>query len=203
MAIAIGCLAAAGPLSAATKNTSSFEAALTEATAADCPNQTFTQPFKAWGDLASYTLAPGGSFETSSWTLAGSAAITAGNEPFYVAGRRHSRSLALGAGGVATSPLMCVGVNYPTMRFFATNLGDPLSSLRVEVLYTLDGVQSSAPIGSITGSGSWAPTPAMFMWANYLAFFTSGETWIAFRMSVEGKGTWRVDDVFVDPYRAK
>jgi hypothetical protein len=203
MAIAIGCLAAAAPLSAATKTTSSFDAALEAATTADCPNQTFTQPFKAWGDMASYTLAPGGSFETSSWALAGNAAIADGNEPFYVAGRRHTRSLALGGGGVATSPLMCVGVRYPTMRFFATNLGDLSSSLKVEVLYTWDGVQRSVLIGSMTGSGSWAPAPAMFMWANYLALFTSGETWIAFRMSVEGQGAWRVDDVFVDPYRAK
>lgn len=169
----------------------------------DCPNQSFSQPFKDWGDLASYTLAPGGNFETSSWALAGDTAIVAGNEPFYVASRKHSRSLALRSGGVATSPLMCVGVQYPTMRFFARNFGSASSSLNVDVLYTWDGVQNSVRIGTLTGYGEWVPTPQLFMYANYLALFSSGETWIAFRMSVEGAGDWRVDDVFVDPHRAK
>ena len=54
-----------------------------------------TQVFGAWGDSAFYQLAPGGSFEPGSfpWLLTRGARIVEGNEPFFVGGAGHSRSL--------------------------------------------------------------------------------------------------------------
>ena len=87
----------------------------------------YVQPFLSWGDSARYVAIPGGSFEptASKFTLSGGAAVASGNEPFFVNRSTDAYSLALPAGTSATSPAMCVGVFYPTMRGFAVNTGDP------------------------------------------------------------------------------
>ena len=61
----------------------------------------------------------------SGWTLERGAAVVHGNEPFYVGGGGDACALALPPGGSATTAPVCIGIEHPTLRFFARNTGDP------------------------------------------------------------------------------
>ena len=135
-----------------------------------CTPSAFTQPFTRWLDSPHYVLAPGGAFEatTASWNLTGGAATQAGNEPYYLHGRSDSRSLALPLGSSATSRQMCVGLDYPTMRFVAK--GTRGAQMRVEVLAGSKlGGTLRLPIGVITGTGNWQVSPILLIDANLFA----------------------------------
>jgi hypothetical protein len=173
--------------------------------AKNCTTQVIEQPFKRWGDYANYTLVPGGNFEsgTPAWTLS-KAKIVSGNETFYVRSARDSRSLSLGAGGVATSRPVCVGLEHTTMRFFARNSGLLTSTVAVEVLFeTSLGAVLSLPIGVVPSLNSkWQATLPLPVIANLLPLLPNQKTAVAFRFrSVGLLGNWQIDDVYVDPRR--
>jgi len=187
-ALAIPASASAGPL---------------VATATGCADQSLGQPFRPWADLASYTLHPGGDFERrAGWTLAGGASIVDGNEPAFVGSATDSHSLAIPSGGGATSPSLCVGIEHPDMRFFAT-ASNPTATLGVEVLFEDSmGNVRSASIGVVAGSTRWAPTAPFPLAVNLLPLLPDSRTAVAFRFSASG-GSFRIDDVYVDPYRSR
>jgi len=83
-------------------------------------NTTTTQAFKQFGDTASYTLAPSGSFEsgTTGWSLGG-ASVKGGSESYFVNSTSDSRSLVVPATSQPISPPFCVNRSMPTFRFFA------------------------------------------------------------------------------------
>jgi len=168
--------------------------------AAPCPGRVIEQPFTAWGDLADYFLAPDGDFTAGGqgWDLAG-AQVVPDNEPHWVHGGDTPAALELDSGASATSPPICVGVEDPTMRFFARSLGGPSGTLSVEVLYAdADGVDRALPIGAVMGdeADGWTPATPLPITANTFA------RRVAFRFTAQGPGSaWQVDDVYVDPYR--
>ena len=171
--------------------------------AKNCTTQTLEQPFKRWGDGASYTLVPGGNFESGApaWTLSKSKVVS-GNESFFVRSSRDSRSLSLGAAGVATSRPVCVGLEHPTLRFFARNSGLLTSTLSVEVLVeTSLGAVVAVPIGVVPSlTTKWTPTLPLLTVANLLPLLPNQKTAVAFRFRAVGLlGNWQIDDVFVDP----
>ena len=175
------------------------------ASAPDCDAQELSQPFAPWLDPAQYTLAPDGGFEEggASWDLDGGAEVVHGNEPYYVRNAGDSNSLRLSSGSSATSSAMCVGIEHPTLRFFARNTGSPLSSLRVNVHFEdALGEMHSLPIGVVRANGSWQPTVPMVLGVNLLPLLPGERTPVAFEFTVQGSGgNWRIDDVYVDPYR--
>ncbi|HEX6390090.1 MAG TPA: hypothetical protein VFZ89_11595 [Solirubrobacteraceae bacterium] len=166
-----------------------------------------SQPFLPWADLANYALSPNGGLETgaSGWTLSGAAATGPGNESYYVGGSGDNRSLSVPAGSSAMSAPMCVGLEWPTIRFFARSSGTGLLSLlKVDVVVddALLGGTKAVPIGVVTPSGSWQPTLPMVMVVNTLgALSKDGMLPVAFRFTPVGSGTWSVDDLYVDPWR--
>src|SRR5689334_24007742 len=106
------------------------------ASVASCDGQTLETPFRRWGDLASYVLAPNGVAENRrDWTLDGGATVEPGNETFYVHDPSDRSSLAIPNGGSATTDAMCTGIDQPTLRLVARNTGSPQSLLMVEVLF--------------------------------------------------------------------
>ena len=171
-----------------------------------CGDQVLEQPFTPWLDPFSYTLVPDGGVEAGAagWTLTGSAGVVEGNEPFQVGSAGDHRSLSIPNGSSATTPAVCVGVEHPTLRFFARNSGSFLSSLQVSVVFEdVAGIQTSLPIGVVAG-GSWSPTLPMPVVANVLSLLSGGETAVAFRFTPVGfGGSWRIDDVYVDPYNSR
>jgi hypothetical protein len=165
-----------------------------------CEGRFIEQPFLAWDDPADYFLAPDGDFSSGAWgwELDG-AEVVADNEPSYVHGGDAPAAVSLDSGESATSPSICVGVDDPTMRFFARSTGDPAATLSVEVLYTdADGRPQALPIGAVeaAAAGDWTPTAALPITAN------TYEMTVAFRFTAQGAGSsWLIDDVYVDPYR--
>ena len=170
--------------------------------APDCSPKPTSQPFLPWGDSSQYNLAPGGAFEprTESWSLSGRASVVSGNEPWKVAGAGHTRSLKLPPGASATSPTVCVGLEHPTLRFFAKNDRALLSTLSVEVITeTSLGLTAAVPVGVVLPSGQWKPSPQFLVVANLLPLLPGNHTPVRFRVTSVGLGTWSVDDFFVDP----
>ena len=166
--------------------------------AAGCPERPLDRTFLPWLDPAWYTEAPDGGVESgaSGWALERGAAVVPGNEP-YLAGRS---SLALPPGASATTAPMCVGVEHPTLRFFARNTGDPTSVLTVSVVFRdLLGVRRALPVGVVAAGPSWAPTPVVPVVVNLLSLL--GDQQVAFRFAATDGGEWTIDDVYVDPYK--
>jgi len=169
-----------------------------------CDGQTMERPFTRWLDLFQYTLAPGGDFESNAagWTLTGGAQVVSGNESFNVTGGSHS--LSLPAGSSATSPAMCVGLLYPTVRTFATRTGGllNLSNMKVEILYDGPGGEvKTATLGLILGGGSWQPTLPVVALGNLLATVSDANSAVELRFTPVGSANWKIDDVYVDPFR--
>lgn len=196
---AIAAVAAVGALAAPAS------AGILTATATNCNDGPITQPFAVFGDNANYKAVQGGSFEasTAGWTLSGKAQVVAGNEPWKVGGAGHSKSLVLPAGSSAISPVACVGLGEPTLRFFAKKNRGLLTTLAVSVyVKTSLGLVVPLPIGVVLGNGQWKPTAPMLIIANLLPLLPGDKTPVAFQFTPL-LGDWQIDDVYVDPMRFK
>ena len=173
--------------------------------AQNCDDPASAQVFLRWLDLAQYVRAPGGDAESSNgWRLADGARIVAGNEPWKVGRASDDASLRLPSGSRATTAAMCVGIGHPTVRFFARRTsGSLLSTLKVEVLFEgLGGAINSLPIGVVLGGGTWQPTLPFPVVASLLPLLPGEQTPVAFRFT-PATGDWQVDDVYVDPWKAR
>jgi hypothetical protein len=175
------------------------------ASATDCAAQSLSKTFLPWWDVADYTALSGGGFEGAGdgWALSGAAAIAHGNESYDVGGSDDAHSLSLPAGASATSPAICVGINHPSVRFFAKRRsggGLSLASVRVDVIFeTSSGAAASLPIGMAGNGGSWQATSPMLVLANLLPLLPGEMTPVAFRFTAQG-ADFSIDDVWVDPY---
>jgi hypothetical protein len=164
-----------------------------------------SQPFLPWLDPLSYVQVPDGGLEAggAGWTLRGGARVVAGNEPFHVGGLEDSRSLALPMGSSATTPPLCTALLDPTVRFFARNTGSPLSTLQVDVVFDGPLGVGSLPVGVVLATSAWQPSLPLPVLANLLSRPLLGDgTTVAFRFTPRGLlGNWRIDDVYVDPFK--
>jgi hypothetical protein len=172
---------------------------------ASCQTQPTSTPFTQWGDNNSYFLIPGGSFEGTpsqvGWNLS-NASLTAGNEPFYVNNSSDSQSLTINAGGSGTSPWFCVDNTMPSFRFFAHEVS-PGSDLLVQgVVRTWSGTQTFTVADISDGTmSSWGPVAPISV--NTASIPNGVSLPVEARFVVPGNtGSWQVDDVYIDPYRA-
>lgn len=170
--------------------------------AGPCPSYPMSQVFSKWLDPMRYTLAPGGSFESSAGlTFTGGAKIVAGNETSYVNKKTDKNSVLIPRGGTVTTGPICVGLDKPTVRFFARR-----PKFALLPLLTVEGVFT-------TRSGGTAALPLVGVplagnsWSLQLPFITTGAllelgdtTMMRFRIRAVS-GDWQVDDFYVDPLR--
>jgi hypothetical protein len=182
-------------------------AGLLVSTAQSCAKQQFSQPFSRFGDGNTYTPVPGGGFESGQqgWTLTGGAKLVTGNEPYKVGSSTDARSLSIPAGGVATSPSMCVGLQEPSIRWFqkSSSLLGLTGAMTVTVLTeTSLGVVVETPVGAGLLSNSWTPSLTGLILTNLLPLLPNNMTAVAFRFRAV-TGSWNVDDVYVDPYQRR
>ena len=171
--------------------------------ATNCTTPPLEQPFTHWGDNSSYVLGPQGSFENgaTNWSL-NNAAVQSGNESFHVGGGSDSHSLKISPGGSALTSTICVGLNRPTLRFFARSSGGllSLSTMAVSVRFeTSLGLVAELPIGVVLPNTNWQPSLPMPILANLLPLLPNQMTPVQFRFTPVGGSTWSVDDVYVDP----
>jgi hypothetical protein len=177
-------------------------AGLLSQSAGPCPSYPLSKPFAKWLDPMNYTLAPGGAFESSAGlTFTGGAKIVAGNEPHYLNKATDKNSVLLPPGSTVTTGPICVGLDKPTVRFFAKRPKFALLPLMtVEGVFTTKtGKTASLPMVGVPLAGS--------SWSLQLPFITTGAilelgdtTMMRFRIRAV-TGTWQVDDLFVDPWR--
>ena len=177
-------------------------AGLLSQSAGPCPSYPLSQPFAKWLDPMNYTLAPGGAFESSAGlTLTGGARIVSGNEPNYLNSTTDKSSVLIPRGGTVTTGPICVGLDKPTIRFFAKRPSFALLPLlTVEGVFTTrsGGTASLPMVGVPLAGNSWSPQ---------LPFVTTGAvlelgdtTMMRFRIRAVS-GDWQVDDLYVDPWR--
>lgn len=194
---------AATALAAAAIAASPAAAAVTPA-GAGCPAVPVVNPFTAWQDTADYVLAPDGGIESGgrTWTLTGGARAVEGNEPFRVGARSDHLALDLPAGSSATTAPMCIAIEHKTMRFFAT--GTRSDELTVQALYReRDGRQQAVELGRVGGRSTWAPTDILPMRVNEKAPSFGGSLQVSLRFTPRSSRGWRIDDVYIDPYRSR
>jgi hypothetical protein len=161
------------------------------------------QIFLPWRDASYYVLMPGGSFEgTHGWTLNGGAKVVPGNEPFYVAGRSDTGSLYLPAGSSATTPPTCFAFADWHMRFFALNSGSRYGTLEVDVIVkNLLGIVSVLDGGRISAGSQWSPSPKVSLLLTNVGGLLGTNT-ISLRFTPIGSNSaFRIDDVYLDPYK--
>ena len=173
------------------------------APAAGCPDVPTLQPFSPWQDTADYFPAPDGGLEAggAGWGLQGGARTVEGNEPFRVGAPSDHRALDLPAGSSATTAPMCIGPEHRTMRFFGA--GTSTGALTVEAVYTGRNEKPRAvTLGNVRGTGAWAPSPVLAMKVNDRPAAADGLQ-VALRFTPRGRGGWRIDDVYVDPFRSR
>jgi hypothetical protein len=169
-------------------------AAVPATAAANCEYGPLSQPFAQFGDSADYYLAPGGDFESLSWSSWGGASLVYGVNPLSLAGG--ARSLSLDSGEGVRSPLLCVSRDTPHLRFLAKGREGQLD---VEVRVYRNGRVTDSSSGSVSTSAHrwWAPSRNVDLKVDSLASGETGAVTVTFR----SQGDWLIDDVFIDPYR--
>jgi hypothetical protein len=202
----IGSLALVAALAGMALSAPSANAGVVVSSAHDCADQSTDQVFRPWLDPMSYTIVSGGTLEDGAdgWSLDG-ASVVAGNEPWAVHGDGESRALKIPAGASATTDSICVGLEHPTLRFFAKSSGNSLlgslvTALTVEVLFEDSaGNEHALPIGAVLPSSRWSPTLPYPVVANLLTLLPGDQTAVRFRFRAVGGSSWQIDDVYVDP----
>jgi hypothetical protein len=156
-----------------------------------CNLSPLSQPFARWLDLGHYELAPGGDFESSTWTLTGGAKLVAGSEPYASTGTLGSSSLSLPAASSAQSPPTCVDAAYPSIRFFIAGKGS------VAVNVVAGGLV--IPAGIAIAGGEWSPSPVMLTTSAVLGALSGGTAEVSLTFTAL-TGDPQIDDVFIDPW---
>jgi hypothetical protein len=204
--IALAAAVTGAALFAALPGTAS--AGILVASAPSCDNGATSQPFTSWGDDNNYFLAPGGNFESGAagWTLNG-ARVVGDQEPWRVNRDNGSRALQVPAGRSVVSPTMCVGIENPSMRFFAHRSGGGLLAAASQLVVTARvetslGLVIEVPVGTInllSNGTTWNRTPTQIVLASLLPLLPGEHTPVQFRFAAVGTADWVIDDVFVDP----
>jgi hypothetical protein len=161
------------------------------------------QPFAAWNDFSTYTLAPNGNLEngSSGWSLSGGASLVASNNPY----RSGTYSLSLPSGASASLPGVCVRLSDDRARFFVRNTGNTDATLKVDIQYrtVLGLLPLTETLGYVKADGTWDPSPKFGYLANVLGVLALDGglgTKVTFKFTAKGwGGKFQVDDLFVDP----
>jgi hypothetical protein len=173
-----------------------FVAALAAPAAAQaCDYGSTSRVFGEFGDSADYYLAPGGDFESLSWTSWNGPRLVWGVNPFALAGG--NRSLELEPDEGVRSPLLCVSRDTPHLRFVAKGAGD---KLYVEVRVWKNGRVADYSREGISSADHrvWRPSRNIDLKSSEIPHGQTGLVTVNFETDA---GDWLIDDVFIDPYR--
>jgi hypothetical protein len=171
-----------------------------------CGYTAFEQPFLNWGDSDYYVLASNGSFESGApdWTLTGGAAVESPGSPIQSGSVGYA--LSLPAGSSATTPPICVDGGTPASRMFAyTTLRNfkYKSTLRVELIYTDNsGKVATKLVDTLADEPYWDATRRMSLPRPVtIKPDSSGYLSVRYRFTPLYKTAWRIDDLYVDPWK--
>ena len=166
---------------------------------------TNAQVFSRFGDSSYYARLLNGGFENGStaWALLGGARVVSGNEPYDLSGNAgDSHSLLLPAGSSAVSGTVCFALGDWHLRLMMKRLS-PTGGLHVQVVVPtlLGGLLTVLDGGTVSGSGSWAPSPKLELLLSNVTSLV-GTRAVAFRFTPVGLGaSYQIDDVYLDPWK--
>ncbi len=164
-------------------------------TSATCNVPKTFKAFKAFGDHADYSFAPGGTFEhgTAGWSLSG-ASVVSGNDTSGVYGG--SKALRINDGGRVITPWFCVSADNPTFRF--TTYGGEVE-MEIDYIVINDDDVDDNLVGETVGGGQWGPSEVHDL-ATEIPDSKLSKGVLA-RLIWEAEDDVYVDNVLVDPYR--
>lgn len=200
----IGCVLFGVAIIATIALTPTAKAGVIRTQAASYCDPSSTQAFSRFGDSSSYARLYNGGFEAGStgWALSGGARVVSGNEPYYLSGNtKDSHSLLLPAGSSAYSASVCFALGDWHLRFMAKRVSSS-GSLHVQVVVpSLLGVLSILDGGTVSGTGTWAPSPRLELLLTNVTSLV-GTNAVAFRFTPVGSSSsYQIDDVYLDPWR--
>jgi hypothetical protein len=186
-----GLIAAAAALAALSGPVAAANAGDVTAPVGNCP---LSQPFAAMGDPSFYTLSANGSLEqgTGGWLFNAGSKITSGDDPYDLTAGKDTHALSLPAGSSAWNLVTCQIGLQPPLRFAAINTGDQSAVLEVDALSGNPTAPTVSPIAFVPSTSTWqVVSPIQFA-------VPVGA--LGFRFTPTG-GSWKIDDVYVDPYK--
>ena len=135
-------------------------------------------------------------------TFTGGAKIVAGNETSYVRQPGDQNSVLLPRGGTVTTGPICVGLDKPTVRFFAKRPSFALLPLlTVEGVYTTkSGGTASLPLVGRAARRQRLVAAAPVRHDRRRCSSSATRTMMRFRIRAV-TGDWQIDDFYVDPWR--
>jgi hypothetical protein len=160
------------------------------AMAAECAVQPTSKAFAQFGDQNDYYLAPGGAFETLTWASVGYVDLSLDNDPFELAPGIRSAKLN---SNESVSASFCVDRTMPHLRFVAKG---SYGQLEVTVRTTNDGVTNTSTT-TVDHDDAWGPSANVGLHTGGIVAGDRGTATLTLRST----GLWRVDNVFLDPYR--
>jgi len=164
-----------------------------------CQERSTHQAFSQWGDDAEYFLAQNGDFErgTSGWSLDNAWRVT-DQAPWRVNGANDSRALKIQPGGSA-QVRMCVTEIEDVMRFFyeTSRRG---GSWQITVAAQTTRGSGMSRVGMGTSSQGWAVSPKVNIPSVREG---DGRVWITIEIANTGRSSIVIDDVMIDPWRAR
>jgi len=167
---------------------------------ASCPLVAVSSPFLAWGDAAPYFLVSGGSFEGShGWSLHGST-VVADTQPFQATVGLAPRALEMRGGSTATSPTLCADGTMPSLRVFVRRVSG--NGLLRATATVPGGDGSTVDLGAFSAAPTWGPSaPLIIDPAMVNALSLTGALKVRLNLRADAGTVFRVDGVYVDPYR--
>ena len=158
-----------------------------------CVHPPAIQALLAYGDENLYTLAPGGAFsDPAGWELLGNASMGSADQADGSTGG----VLNLPPGSQATSPPMCITVDYPTARLWARGL-DGSADVEFNVVYWKNGEWTKPKhTGNFKGDKKgWGLSKEMKCNPEKHADWQQ----VRFVLFNDGKSNVQVDNFWVDP----
>jgi len=147
----------------------------------------------AYGDPRDYFTAPGGDFEAGAggWSLRNRAQVVYGNG---------GKVLRLPERASATTPYFCVDLDYPTLRFFAADVGDEgEGTLAVDLVYPGVAEKNVRRGARLRAPRRFALTEDVGLYPEF-ASPTPGWRKVAIRFTARGDDAdFRIDNVLIDP----
>ncbi len=132
------------------------------------------------------------------WSKSGNVTLAASSDPFALTGTMGESSLRLQSGGWVRTPLLCVDLLTPHLRFVATATGDGELDVEARLIgCPRRWISRSSTSISPSDHRGWQPSEKIDLNTSCLGPGRTGIVDVRFR----GEGDWLIDDVMIDPYK--
>jgi len=177
-------------------------AGLASAAAVPCGARTLTTPFTAVGDANQYFPIDGGTFEsaTTSWVYGSKPTLsTSFQNPTKINGSTNTKGLSIPATAAPKTGDVCLYTNEASTRFYYKAPGVSGSKLTVTINATYNGTTYTNTWSVDGPTATWNLSPIIAI--PIIPGATASQT-VTITFASTG-GTWGIDDVMIDPIKAR